>query len=320
MNSNPTLTKIELSKYSLTDVMDIARSVQSDIRDHILQGQQLQVRLAQLKFRDMQGYYWTVEPRTLTWYVYAQGMWNPAPPPQGTFEGLAHQALAPVPIRKPIANEGDEAHAAQPDHDPTATLAGNIQETRQAYEQRQITSTAAEGLTSLFYLVDKNTRLWTVGFHSGQWYYFDAGRWNRASQPLDASQLSDQSYGPRVCPSCGKPAGNKDDVCPSCGTRLPARSEQAMEQARAKLVELVKSGLMIPEPVAAPFSPPPDPAWQAAPTPTYAPGTVPMPMPMPAPAPVAQMGSFCTRCGRPIPPGASFCGACGYPIGGTTHV
>jgi hypothetical protein len=292
MNSAP--TKTELSKYSPSEVMGIARSMQGEISDRILKRQQLQERLARFKFRDEQGYYWTVEPRTLTWYVYFQGRWNPGNAPQSALEGPAYQAITPLPLRNDSAKGGE---SAAPNRDPIGGFAAGIREIKLAYDQGQITSTAAESLASLFFLVDKNMRLWTMGLQSAAWYYFDAGyplgAWNRASQPLDASQLSDQSYNPDAHGDAG--------------------STQGMEQAKAKLVELAKTGVLIPEPVSAPFNPPLD-----SPTPAYPPGTVPMPMPMPAP--MSRGAGFCPNCGRPVAPGIGFCGVCGYPIGGRANV
>jgi hypothetical protein len=289
MNSTSTPNRIELSKYTPSEVMGIARSMQGDIKDRILQGQPLQERLAWFKFRDEQGYYWAVEPRTLTWQLYAQGRWSPGNTPRSALEGPAYQAITPVPLRKGIAKE---AETAAPNGNPIGGFANGIMEIKMAYENGQITSAAAEGLTAFSFLVDKNMRLWTVGFQSAAWYFFDAGHWNRASQPLDASQLSTQSYNPDAQGAAG--------------------AAQGLEQARAKLVELAKTGVLLPEPVAAPFNPPPD-----SPAPVYAPGAAPITVPMSAP--VSKGAGFCPNCGGPVAPGASFCGVCGYPIGGKAH-
>jgi hypothetical protein len=288
--------RTELSKYTAASIMEIARSLQVDMRDRILREQQLQMRLAQFKFRDDYGYYWTVEPQSLAWYVYNQGRWTLANPPQGTLEGLAHQALTPIPLRKSTMNENDQAPTSG---DTIGDFAAGIRTIREAYQLGQITSVAAEGLASLTYMVDKSARLWTVGLQSGAWYYFDGGRWNRSGQPLDASQLSDQSY--------------------NSEKQLVGNEQQAFEQAKAKIVDLAKSGVVIPEQVSAPFNPPPDFPAQPAPTvqpaPAYAPSTVPMTAPMPQ----SVIGA-CPRCGRGVAPGARFCGNCGYDMGGTKRV
>ena len=112
--------------------------------------------------------------------MYAQGRWTPATVPQGTLEGPAHQSLTPVPVRASATNNAD---TLLPNKDPISALASSIRDIKQAYDLGQITSTAAEGLAAMSFLVDKGTRLWTTGIYSSQWYYFDGGRWNTSSQP-----------------------------------------------------------------------------------------------------------------------------------------
>lgn len=281
----------ELSRYRPSDVTAIATSLQRDIEDGAFDAQALTERLAIFKFRDKVGAYWTVEPRTSTWHTFAQGAWSPAPAPKSLLEGPAYQAVKPVPDWEPAI-----AKSAEPqEKGASRLLLESVAEVRQAYDRGLITSSAAETLASLFYLVDLSARLWTAGVHSGRWYYFEGGKWNQASSQPDPSQISTHSYSPRICQSCNTPAP-EGDFCGNCGSPLPPNSE-AVLQVQAWLAELVSSGRLIPEPIAEPFNPPPDFPGQ----PSTSPG---------------QVEQVCPHCGWRLEPGSLFCNNCGQPVGG----
>jgi hypothetical protein len=238
-----------LKSYSQSDVMDMANFIKREFTRPGSSPDRATHVLGEFKFRDDTGLYWTVGGQSLRWYQYGEDRWNLSTSPPGNLEGPASLPMitlrpSTVPIQEPRSSE-----MPVPD-DALEHLTRNVQTTRSSYRRGEISSTVAEDLIKQLFAVDKRGRFWTVGFRSGNWYYYKNGNWTRSQEPPKKDSLLTPDDARRYCGSCGQLVGG-GEYCSNCGAKM------ASAPLQVALVDFLSHGVdRLPEPVSDTWNPP----------------------------------------------------------------
>jgi len=245
----------DLQRFSVAQIQEMAQSIAREVDDFTASLDQLESSLGAFKFRDPTGAYWTMGPRSRQWFCHFQVGWHPSNPPGGFLEGpeilnawIGHRR---APLAQPARADLQVSNAS-------AFLQATIQETRRAYDRGEIPSSTAEASLTGYYLLDRGGWFWTLGFRTGKWYYFNAGRWNPALNPPTPDTLVDlrSAAGPN-CANCGAALGEEDKFCRNCGTAVPVGENKIPDQVSQAVLEFIELGMdTLPEPVTDTWSPP----------------------------------------------------------------
>lgn len=308
----------ELARHSPLDVFRFVEELGRRVELGVLSEEAFHHTMNECKFRDADGVYWAVGPESKQWYRYDQGEWRPSDAPPDNLEGPASLGTrVPTTVEElPEEYEEDleiEDQPLIPGQQAIEQIVGNV---RSAYEEGEISSRQAEELLMEYYLIDKEGRFWTAGFHSGGWYFFAERRWNEAQGPPPSESLLHKSR--RPCRECGELLEDWGE-CPQCGAENPPDWAESTVQISVGILHFMSFGMdQLPEPVAEAWDPPA--------------GVPEMPRPesagirCPACGVINPTGSrFCNRCGTDLgcpycgatnPPGSRFCNQCGAALGG----
>jgi len=247
----------DLRRFSITEVEAMAYAISVDLDDFTAALDQLETSLHAFKFRGTVSY-WTIGPRSRQWYRYTQVGWQPGIPPANLLlerpEELKGWIVTTL-RREPLAQ------SVRPDlqvSSSTAFLLAMVQETRQAYDRGEISSTSAESSITGFYLLERHGHFWMPGVRSGSWYLFDPGRWNLALNAPSTDTLLDlEPTNVQSCPTCGANLGEGDKFCRQCGHTAPVGKGEVPDQVSQAVAEFIQEGIdVLPEPVTEAWSPP----------------------------------------------------------------
>jgi hypothetical protein len=279
----------DLRIYQSNTIREIAAGIRNDLAAGIFNQDQLSAALLDFILRDEQGNYWALAPRSQQWYRHGADGWSTVASAPSSFEGLSSLRAWPsseAPSGPPeiAKSEGKSASSAT---DFMEQMFDNVQ---QSYKQGHITSVAAKALLSDIFLMDKQNRFWTLGFHSKNWYFFETERWHQAGAAPDPNELMD--------------------------TVSSAYQEQVDQMAINFLVAMAGNP---PEPIAAEWGPPgtfPEPVLQCPNCSRVDVGhhtqckfcnsEIPQAVPTPE-----KLTKFCTQCGHEQPRRMKFCIQCG---------
>jgi hypothetical protein len=282
-------------------------------------------KLNRLKFRDPDGKYWAQGLCSKRWFRYDGPAWRPAGFPGDTLEGPAEfAALAPArPSGKdedPFLPQIDEIQTRSGEANGVAVMEKITAGVRLDYQRGLYSSEDAERLLQNHYLADKTGRIWTIGFRSGTWHFYEDRKWMKSPSAPDPASLPG-----------------------------PDELKAINEDVRMALLLLFASDEPLPEKAALPWDPPADipekprfcmwcfgvnPADSAfcrlcgapgdklvndpekLPRKIEAPETPSQPCPKCGRANDAEAG-FCEQCGARLgkqPPAKNFCSSCGQKI------
>lgn len=180
----------DLRIYQSDAVKEIAVGLRNDLAAGIFNQDQLSAVLLEFIFRDEQGFYWALAPRNQQWYRHNADGWSTAISVPSSFEGLSN-------LRAWSASEGTSGPPEIPKSEGKSASSASdfmvqmFEGVQVSYRQGHITSVAAQALLSDIFLMDKQSRFWTLGFRSKKWYFFEAERWHQASAAPDPSELMD---------------------------------------------------------------------------------------------------------------------------------
>jgi len=229
-------------------------------------------------FRDLGGTYRFLDAPGGQWFRFDGTDWHPAADIPAMLEGS--DAL-PVDVALPPATDPP---SPSPSATPSTVLIEAIQALRAAYAGGQINNIVAEALLGQRFLVDYQGRAWTVGVQSGQWYAFSQGEWKAAAAPADTRTLARIRSPSGACPGCGQPV-ECADACPHCGAAVPPVLEGVSDEGYGPILDFLQYAGTLPEPVTAPWTPPPGyPNVQLPAVSRRGPLVAPAPTPQSAPA------------------------------------
>ena len=277
----------DLRRYALGDILDATSDLRQRFEAGILNTLQFALELNQFRFRDNRGDHWYLDARTNQWYRFNEGQWQSSSTPPKSLEGPESLMIN---VSAPPEDTADleDPFESREQWTPTEALETIVQTTRSAYEQGQISSMDTELLLARRYVVDKEGRFWTVGGRSGNWYYFEDGRWTMSDQPPEIESLLRLQLGRQTCDACGYFI-EEGYVCPQCGADVVPELAVTSEQTYTALLQFLLLGAgTLPEQVTDPWDPPPG-----------------FPEALPEP------GGECASCGATNPAGSRFCNQCG---------
>jgi hypothetical protein len=247
----------DLRKFSIANIEAMAQAIATELDDFTASIDQLERSLSSFKFRGPDSH-WTIAPRSRQWYRSTQAGWQRGTPYANLLlEGLElsnawivaarrNESLTPSQRTKPQASSA------------TDFIVAMVQETRQAYDRGEISSSSAETSLEGFYLLDRNGRFWIPGYQTGSWYYFESGRWNRALTPPPADSLLNlEPTSAQTCTNCGAALGGEDKFCRQCGTAVTFTKNEFPDNISQAVVDFIQTGIdVLPEPVTEDWSPP----------------------------------------------------------------
>lgn len=307
-----------LTCYRPEEVLPAVKLVSEDLAARRISAEEAANRLEPLVFRDSVGKWWTVGVRSLRWYRHAERGWEVAQAPPHRLEGLAglvSQGLPETPEPTP-PEKGRSLKATQ-------AITAFMHEIRERYEQGLIHSDSVQELVSSQYLVDRAGQVWTLGFQTRGWFFFNNRGWQPSDDPPDPAQLLSREHTVRACPECQKNYPREAEFCPQCGGRLQV-SLDLTQSAAENLRDFLEHGSdTLPEPVVKVWLPPEElpenPHPEEKPPEACACGCAFPPdarfcpqcgQKKPVPRP-----ENCASCGQKLLPDARFCAYCGQPIG-----
>jgi formylglycine-generating enzyme required for sulfatase activity len=242
-------------KYTPTEIEGMAENLKEQGSDGIL----AEGTLESFKFRGTEGNTWTVLPETGEWYCWKSGSWQPVQAPESALDGSVELLdLVTLPITQLEEDKSGDPEPAQPEADIRQMIERATGRIREAYTSGRINSAGAENLLKDLYLLDPGGLIWSLGMHSGEWYFFRRDDWERADDegpnPLDFQIESDA---PQNCSHCGTPLkGGK--FCSECGTPAPGLESRYTEAAREVVEGFTESDAApLPEPIVPDWKPAP---------------------------------------------------------------
>jgi hypothetical protein len=168
----------------------MAASMRSELAAGILTQEQLSDTLSDYILRDEHGSYWALAPRSQQWYRHGLEGWIAAVSTPTRFEGLSSLGVwEPRSETEAVKAKTEiEGKTASNVHEFMKNI---IEDVHRSYVRGLITSVTAHALISDVFLMDKGNRFWTLGFHSKNWYFFEAEQWHKSDAPPALDTLMD---------------------------------------------------------------------------------------------------------------------------------
>jgi hypothetical protein len=154
---------------------------------------QYRTALTQLRVTDSTGNLWQLQEITGAWYVFSQGQWIKAVPPQA----VPSQAVPPQ--AAPIGQSGISFQQAE----------AQFQQIERQFRSNQINIDQYKAALTQLRVTDASNNIWQLQEHTGAWYVFWQGQWVQATPPgsstarpaqVNPAHLSSPSTGKKPFP------------------------------------------------------------------------------------------------------------------------
>jgi hypothetical protein len=310
---------IDLRKYNPQDVILAANSFQASYQSGTLSLVEVRLMLLDFMFRDAKGDYWFMNVNNTNWHRHDNGKWAKESETPDALLG-ADSLFDILPLTS--ESEGTEFEEeftglGEGSLNAVEVMPSIVSTIKTAFDQGQISSLDAYELLADQYVVDKQGRIWLVGYQSSMWYYYDSEQWIQSPEPPSEDSLVREEPEPGVCGVC-EHVLQGETVCPNCGTEIAPTLVGATDEVYASIFEFFTSGFgSLPESITDDWDPP-----EGMPEALIEPGVVCANCNntnSPGSRYCSQCGSAlgCPNCGKENPPESKFCNECGHQLTST---